>query len=191
MLAEEIRKAKEREIIAALDHGEALIAAELKLQAPDVALTNDQGALLTAFVEWCAAKSVRRCPARPFTVAAHALHQKDAGVAPDRIIDTLVAIEALHNAYKLPNPCRTAIVDAALEQVLEIKPPRSWPDADKNLWATLPAQIRHRISTRETERDNGLRRSQNKLAEQLKALKPKDEAMKPVEQPKESELQNG
>jgi hypothetical protein len=61
--------------------------------------------------------------------------------------------------------------------MFEIRPPRSWPKDDQAIWRTLPAAIRHRIATREQERDRGLRQKQNDLAQKLKELQPNDEAM--------------
>ena len=112
---------------------------------------------------------MRHAPAKPWCVAAFVLDQHKLGY---EISDSLAAIERLHERFNLSNPVLTAIVGAAIERVIAIKPPRSWPKADQALLVTLPAQIRQPIEAREQERDAGLRRKQNELAEKIKALKP-------------------
>ncbi len=80
----------------------------------------------------------------------------------------------MHDLNGLPNPTATAIVGAALERIIEDKPPRSWPKGDQAVWALLPAQLRNRITTRELQRDN-VRRCQNELAELKQKQKGNDQ----------------
>jgi hypothetical protein len=174
MLADDIAAAKRRAQIEEWDRGEAALATEVatKLQAPKVVLSDGEGAPLTVFVDWCRARSVRYCPARPFVVAAFLLAQAEAGGNAE---DLLAPIRKLHASYGLADPTFAPIVGAALERVTTIKPPRSWPPEDKALFATLPAPIRLRIETRETQRDTELRRRQNEYAGMRERLKQQTE----------------
>jgi hypothetical protein len=157
MLADEIK----RQQIAALDAGETA----LQSIAPSalVELRADDLELLRPWLAWCKEKSVRHAPAKPHVVAAFIIDQGN--------VDVLAAIDRLHQKFGLSTPVMTAIVGAAIERVIPIKLPRSWPKEDCALVATLPAQVRHRIETREQERDAGLRRKHNELAELRKQLK--------------------
>jgi hypothetical protein len=51
-----------------------------------------------------------------------------------------------------------------------IEPPRSWTKEAKDRWASLPRETQEYLAQRESERDRGLSRSQNELAEQRKAV---------------------
>ena len=159
MLVDEIRRAQ----IKALDDGEAAIQSIANPSAL-VELTPAELELLRPWLEWCKNKSVRHAPAKPHVVAAWII---DGGN-----LDALPVIDLLHQKFGLSSPVMTSIVGAAVERVSMIKSPRSWPKADQALLVTLPPQIRHRIATREHERDAGLRRKQNELAEKIKALTP-------------------
>jgi hypothetical protein len=177
MLADEIRRAQ----IKALDDGESAIAQSATdlCAAPELA-TGDLE-LLQPWLRWCKEKSVRHCPAKPYSVAAFILDQHKLGQI-EGIFDTLAAIERLHDKFTLANPVLTPIVGVAIERTTTIKSPRSWPKADCALAATLPPQIRWRIETREQERDAGLRRKHNELAELRKKLEQQIDSAKPVEQ---------
>jgi hypothetical protein len=135
MLADEIERAKRR----ALDEGEAAIAQSVAGLCTAPELTPADVELLRPWLAWCKEKSVRHAPAKPWCIAAFILDQRN--------LDTLAAIEALHSRFNLPNPVMSEIVGAAIERVGEVRAPRSWPKADKALFATLPPQIRHRVET--------------------------------------------
>jgi hypothetical protein len=52
----------------------------------------------------------------------------------------------------------------ALESVTNIEPPRSWRAEEKELFLTLPADIKAVVSRREQQREKELRRLQNETA---------------------------
>jgi hypothetical protein len=171
MLAQEIEAAKQRELIAALNAGDARLAADVAAKLPtQVELGNDVRLRLQHFVEWSARHGARACAARPTTVAAWVLAHGHLGA--DNVMAILAAIEALHDHHGLSLPTKSAVVCKALESVFTIDPPRSWPAADRALFATLPAQIQHRIAEREQQRDRELRRVQSEYAELKKQLQP-------------------
>ena len=51
------------------------------------------------------------------------------------------------------------------------EPPRSWKKEDKEFFLTLPLHAQEIIARREQEREIGLRRKQNELAEAIKEAK--------------------
>src|SRR6516225_2959574 len=108
MLAAEIEAAKQRELIAALNAGDAKMAAEVATKLPtQVELGDDVRSRLQLFAQWCGRHSVRACAAKPTTVAAWILDHADLGA--DSIMETLAAIEALHNYHGLSLPTKSAI----------------------------------------------------------------------------------
>jgi hypothetical protein len=187
MIADEIAKIRKAELIAALDAGEAAMAAELtKTIGPmQIELTDRVRMRLAEFVKWCGEYNVRACAAKPATVATWVLSHGHLGA--DAVMDTLSAIEALHNYHGLSLPTKSAIVCRALEQVFKAEPPRSWKSEEKLLFAALPQDIQQIIGRRERDRERELRRLQNEVSE-LKKLK--TDAAKPVEH-KEKETTNG
>ena len=170
MLAQEIESVRRRELVAALNAGEAQVAAEVRAKLPThIELGDDVRLRLQHFVQWCGRHSVRACAAKPTTVAAWVLDH--AGLGADSVMETLAAIETLHNYHGLSLPTKSAVVCKALESAFKAEPPRSWPAADKLLFATLPEAIKQTIGRRERDRERELRRAQNIAAELKKQLK--------------------
>ena len=58
---------------------------------------------------------------------------------------------------------------AEAEELPPIEPPRSWTKEAKDRWNALPRETQEYLAQRESERDKGLQRSQNEIAEQRKA----------------------
>jgi hypothetical protein len=159
------------------------IAAQLP-QPPE--LDEQTQLLLVSILQWCGSVGVRHLPAVPTTCAMYVLNQAKVGVAPERIAAEAQAIEKLHDQYNLANPLQTRAARWALDQVLKIESPRSWPKADKELFKTLPVQIRNIITARENDRERTLRRGQNEVAELKKLLRLQADAEpKAAEQQKE------
>lgn len=136
-------------------------------------LTERDLTLLGPFVEWCARKSVRHCPASPATVAVFVTEIAHQG--QEAILDTLEAIAALHDRHGLSNPTATVAVRLAVCAIAEMKPPRAWNKREKLLFGCLPPEIAHAVSRCERAREKGLRQAQNKLAEVRQKLKPEKE----------------
>jgi hypothetical protein len=107
---------------------------------------------------------VHHLPATPATCAAFILSQHKVGFAAERIAGEARAIELLHDHYGLANPLQTRAARWALEQVLKIEAPRSWPKEEKEMFAHLPTQIRNIIANREQNREKTLRQLQNETA---------------------------
>ena len=169
MLADELQKAKQREQIAKWDDGERRLS-EGFADIPRQQLSADFAARFHIFSEWAVAKQVRKCPAKPATVAAFILEHNALGVPPQQTIAILKAIEEQHDYHNLSNPTTTQVVRAAINQIIKVEPPRSWNKEEKAEWALLPPAVREAITRRESEREVALRRAQNKLADERKRL---------------------
>ena len=122
-LEDELERARQAEQVKQWDAGEGRLAAGLSIQQPRIELTSDVLTRFDRFSKWCAVKQVRRLPAKPKTVAAFVLEQDALGVPAQQIISILNAIELSHDRHSLSNPMATAIVRAALGQVVKIEPP--------------------------------------------------------------------
>jgi hypothetical protein len=172
-LAEQLDQAKRRQEIADLDAGDGRAATEFakRISLPPVELSANIRTLLDPFNKWASERHARRCPAKPATVALFALEQADMGVAIDVILAQLSAIEAMHDKFSLPNPVRTAAVRSALETLIKTDPPRSWPKAEKAMFALLPPDIRHIIALRQEQMDREIRKLHSKVARQLEELR--------------------
>jgi hypothetical protein len=168
-VTESLTAALQRAKIQAWDEAEQRLAAELKLDVSAPVLSTDLLERWDRFAIWTASRGVRKCPARPATCAAYCLAQHEMGATAQAILAMLAAIEAIHDHHNLPNPVRTAIARAALGMIVKVDPPKSWPAADRVLFAQLDPAIRQIIADRERDRDRALRRLQNEAAESRKA----------------------
>ena len=69
-----------------------------------------------------------------------------------------------------------------------IEPPRSWTQAEKERFQSLPRETQEYLHTREQEREREFRRSQNDVAEERKAVKAEREAAEKARQQYEAQL---
>jgi hypothetical protein len=188
-LADTLKAINDREIEA----NERALANQINSQLPQPAeLDEHTQLLLVPFVQFCSSVGARHLPAAPTTCAMYILNQAKVGIAPERIAAEAQAIELLHDQYNLANPRQTRAARFALEQVLKVEPPRSWPKGEKAMFMHLPVQIRHVISNREKDRERTLRRGQNEVAElrKLLRLQTAPDNAKPVEPTEKTENVN-
>lgn len=183
-LADDLARAKRLEQIKHLDAGEAVIKETVAAITPTIELNAADHELLRPYVNWTTSASVRAVPAKPFVVAAFALHLKALGATAERIMETLAAIQKLHDHNNLSSPVHTVITRSALDQIIVVEPPRSWPASEKVAFAELPADIKLAVGRRELERDTSVRRTHNLLAEERKALKRETETKPTTEKEK-------
>ncbi len=71
-----------------------------------------------------------------------------------------------------------------------IEPPRSWTQAEKERFQSLPRETQEYLHTREQEREREFRRSQNEVAEQRKAIAAEREAAEKARKEYEAKLPN-
>jgi hypothetical protein len=74
------------------------------------------------------------------------------------------------------------------ENLPPIEPPRSWTQAEKERFQSLPRETQEYLHTREQERDRDFRTRQNELAEQRKAVQAEREAAEKARQQYEASL---
>ena len=86
------------------------------------------------------------------------------------------------------DPADTPKVDDPAEELPPIDPPRSWTQAEKERFQSLPRETQEYLHTREQERDRDFRTRQNELAEQRKAVQAEREAAEKVRQQYEAQL---
>jgi hypothetical protein len=156
----EIDRQKQAEKAAEFARNEAELLRSLKpgQRAP---LDLHEREAIAPYLDWCAKKTVRHCPAKLAAVATFIFEFAHRGA--DFLIDAVNAIERLHDVHNMPNPCATSIVREALASVFEIDPPRSWPKEDRTKFLLLPIEIQWVVRNREEQRDKDLRRRHNEL----------------------------
>ena len=178
MLADDIAKAQQLAQIKQWDAGEAAIRSQLAVNVPKRELSADIRDRFSLFEKWCGDKSVRRLPAKPWTVAAFILDQTAHGRDAQGCLALLAAIAEVHDVYSLSNPTATTVVRTALEQIIKTEPPRSWSRDQKATWATLPIEVREIITARERDRDSALKRKFQELHDlKLRLLSGADEIL--------------
>jgi hypothetical protein len=174
-LAQAIRQVNEREI----DANEMALA---QCFPPPPELSGDTKDRLTPFLMWCQQQRVRAVPAKVTTIAAYVTYQQDQGISRTTIAERLDAIESLHYAASIGNPCANPLV-RTITAASTIEAPRSWGDKEaRRLFAQLPVEIQAQVAAREQNREQALRRAQNEAAELRKLLRLNGTDTKPVTQ---------
>jgi hypothetical protein len=155
--------------LAEIIQHESEMAERLALPNPEP-LTADELALIDLWQTWCTQRKVRVPPARPEVVATYVKELQHRG--PEFVLSTVQAIGRLHTSLpSLADPCASRAVQFVLDQIIApVDPPRSWTKDEKLEFASLPRKTQATVARREREREAGLRRSQNALAEELKKL---------------------
>lgn len=74
------------------------------------------------------------------------------------------------------------------EELPPIEPPRSWTQAEKERFQSLPRETQEYLHTREQERERELRRGQNEVAEQRKVIQAEREAAEKARKEYEEKL---
>jgi hypothetical protein len=138
---------------------------------------------LIPFLHWAEIQRIRALPARPTSVAAYVQYQQDQGVKRQVIAERLEAIEQLHFAAAMANPCATPVVRKTTGGST-IEAPRSWRADEKLSFYELPIEIQTVVARREHDRERAVRTAQNNLAEERKRLMA-DAAPKSAEPKKE------
>jgi hypothetical protein len=144
---------------------------------------------LIPFLHWAEIQRIRALPARPTSVAAYVQYQQDQGVNRHVIAECLEAIEQLHFAAAMANPCATPVVRKTTGGST-IEAPRSWKADEKLSFYELPTEIQAVLARREQDRESALRRAQNEYAELKKRLKA-DAEPKAADTTTEKETTNG
>ena len=160
----EIDRIKRNEQIAEFDKNERAILEKL-LPLPRIDLGEHQE-FLAPFLDWCKKQGVRSCLAKPGIVATFICEHAHRG--EEFALNTVNAIEALHSYHGQPNPTATQQVRAELDKIIKPAVPRSWTKAEKEMFSSLPSDIRAAINRRERQRENYVGQTRNEIAEARK-----------------------
>ena len=128
------------------------------------------------FVAWCQAKGLPSRPASPGSVALYMLEHQSAGIEP--LLQILKGISAAHEALAMSDPTTSWSVTSALSRITRLVPPRSWPKAEREMFARLPYALQHYVAMHEDRREREIRRAHNEAAalrHELKSLRPKED----------------
>jgi hypothetical protein len=129
--------------------------------------TDEQRALFRNYELYCQRVGVSRSfPATPALAAAWLQTLDDAHLEA-----AVAALVAIHDQLGLSNPCATLACRTVLERRLRTECPRSWDKEARQLFASLPPEVRAILTARENARDAALRRKQNELAALTAKLK--------------------
>lgn len=171
-----LTNAKRQEQIESWEKQEAALRASLGILGDSHAQPTAPEAItaLTSFKNWCVAKGVRHCPAKPATLAAFVLDHASLGL--EALSEVVEHIASAHDAFGFPNPVTTWIVNAAMDRVGQVEPPRSWPKEYKARFARLPVTLQRYVAAREEQRDKAIRRAQNEAADARKQLEKANES---------------
>jgi hypothetical protein len=125
------------------------------------------------FAQWCALNGTTFCPAAPATVARFVRDCAALGI--ERLWPAVQDISKLHASVGLADPTLGGVVAAAINEIANVRPPRSWPGDDRQRFQALPYDLQVYIADREAGREKTLRRAQNEAAaarQKLAALQP-------------------
>ncbi len=81
-----------------------------------------------------------------------------------RVWPAIKEISKLHTSLGLADPTLGGIAAAAISEVADVSPPRSWPDACKLRFKALPYDLQQFVAEHEARRERSLRRAQNDAA---------------------------
>ena len=162
----EIERQKRAEQAAAWDKNERAMLEKL-VPSPRVDLAEHKE-VLAPFLDWCTKQGVRHCLARPWVVATFLTEHAHRG--EEFALNTINAIGALHDYHGQPSPVATQQVRAELDKIIKPQAPRSWTKAEKEMFSSLPSDIRAAINRRERHRETELSRMQNENAELRREL---------------------
>ena len=122
----------------------------------------------SSFENWCALKTIRTMPAAPSMVAAFVDDCAPLGL--ERLWPIVQAISRAHVAANLADPTQGGLVAAAINRQSNIKPPRSWPDADKARFLELPYDLQTYFAAHEDRREKAIRQAHNEAAKARQEL---------------------
>jgi len=136
----------------------------------------DDQAPAAPFVAWCEAKGLPWRPASPGSVALFVLEHQSLGI--ETLLQILQGISAAHEALAMSDPTTSWSVTSALNRITKLVPPRSWPKAEREMFARLPYALQHYVAMHEDRREREIRRAHNEAAalrHELKSLRPKED----------------
>jgi hypothetical protein len=114
------------------------------------------------FTKWCELNGVSACPAAPADVARFVIDCAALGI--ERLWPAVEEISKMHVVLGLADPTLGGAAAAAINEVANIAPPRSWPGEQKARFKALPFDLQQYVAAHEVQRDRVIRRAQNEAA---------------------------
>ncbi|WP_257168569.1 hypothetical protein [Bradyrhizobium sp. SRS-191] len=139
------------------------------------------------FARWCEREREMFCPASPAVVARFV--RDHAGMGIEALWQAIQEISCTHVTLGLADPTVGGPVALALDDIAELSPPLSWPDAWKQRFKALPHDLKVFIAAHEIGREKSLRRTQHALAHANKMLARLRAARPPMEKDQTNEAE--
>jgi hypothetical protein len=123
----------------------------------------------SAFGRWCIVKGVRCLPAAPAHVAAF-IRDCEPLIEIEEIWQAVKEISQSHLSNGLADPTAGGVVAEAINSIANINPPRSWRDAEKLLFKSLPYDLQVYFAHHEGRRDKAVNRALNEAGQLRRTL---------------------
>jgi len=120
------------------------------------------------FVRWCELNGASPCPGAPSTVARFVRDCAALGI--ERLWPAVQQISKMHVSLGLADPTLGGEAAAAISEVADVSPPRSWPEPYRQRFKSLPYDVQVYVVSHETRRERALRRAQNEAASARKMI---------------------
>lgn len=124
------------------------------------ALVNAKMREASVFGKWCITKGVQCLPASPVHVVAF-IRDCEPLIPIDKIWQAVQEISQSHISNGFADPTAGGPVAAAINAIAKIDPPRSWPNAEKARFKSLPYDLQVYFAAHEGRRDKAIKRSLN------------------------------
>lgn len=121
---------------------------------------------MSEWPNWCVLQGIEPVPVAPAAVADFVKTIAPLGI--ERVWEILQEISRSHYTIGLADPTLSRNVVFAVNDISQIKPPRSWPKKEKARFLQLPYDLQKLVARREAERDKWLHQLQNKAAQERK-----------------------
>jgi hypothetical protein len=117
---------------------------------------------MNVFERWCALHGQKPYGANHETVARFVADIAPMGI--EQVWSALQEISRAHYVHLLPDPTVGETVATALNNIVRVDPPRSWPKELHDRFKMLPHEIQHWLARRQAADDRLIRKLQNELA---------------------------
>jgi hypothetical protein len=118
------------------------------------------------FKAWCELQDITPYPARPACVAYFILEH--AGLGIDELLRIVKSISLVHGT--VADPTASGAVPRALNKILPVTVPVSWPKAERTRFADLPYETQRYLSTRDIQVRREIGRVQSDAAKARQEL---------------------
>lgn len=118
--------------------------------------------MMKMFEDWCLLRGEQAIPASPTIIARFIKDVAPMGI--DRVWPAVLEISRAHYVIGLPDSTNSFPVTTAINELSQIKPPRSWPGPEKLRFMTLPFDIQSVLLKRQNDFDHEVKRLHREFA---------------------------